>query len=390
MDSEKTKNKSVMTSEKSKLKHRYATYSAEPGHPNYYRNATSQKLIYKKNINGRLIKISTGSTKIKDAKKIAEEALIDMLSLNPKQEKRSRQGITNPLISEIWADMMEERRPSKDESTMKGYDVSWRIGIEPYWGKKTVLDVHHTNVTKFENWYLKENPKRVFFNTGKHLGMLFRHMHKTDLIGNVPTIRDLDVIIIKNTQKVAVGRVYTDDEYEAMIEHSVNARTRLCIEIYRRLGMRKNELLKSKRSKWDFQKRVATIWSFKNKKWREIPLPNDLAEKVERFLKTEPESEWLFCAKMNPKNHTSSQVFDKSWTRTKVKAKIRDALVENAARIHDLRHTFATETAVNGWPVMTACKILDMSSKEYEQTYVHISHENIRLSMAQLPSSGAK
>jgi integrase len=386
MDPEEKEDKGLVA----KPKHRYATYAAEPGHKNYYRNATSQKIIFKKNINGRVIKISTGTTKIKEARKIAEEALIDMLSSNPQKSKRERQGISNPLLSEIWEDLMNERRPSKDESTMKGYGVSWKYGIEPFWGNKTVLDVNHMNVTKFENWYLKTHPTRTFFNTGKHLRMLFRHMHKSDLITKNPTLRELDEIIIKNTQKEDVGRVYTDEEYIALLANAVTPRTRLCIQIYRRFGLRKNELLKSRRSKWDFEKNVATIWSFKNKKWREIPIPLDLAKDIQNFLKTEPQSEWLFCAATNPAKYTSSQVFDKAWTKTKVAAKIKDATVENAARVHDLRHTFATETAVNGWPVMTACKILDMSSKEYEDTYVHISHDNIRLSMAQLPSGGGK
>ena len=68
-----------------------------------------------------------------------------------------------------------------------------------------------------------------------------------------------------------------------------------------------------------------------------------------------------------------SQVFDKAWVSIK-----RSARIKGKARVHDIRHTFATKTARDKWPIPHATKILDMSADVYMATYVHITTDDIR------------
>ena len=350
--------------------------------PNYYVSG-SGLITFRKRINGRQFTISTGEESILKAKKVVDEKLINLLSANPNAEKRKRRGITNPLLSDLWSDLMAEKLPASEVSTGNGYTSSWKYGIEPFWGSKTVLDVNPTNVTKWENWYLKEHGERIFFNTRKHFVMLLRFLKKQGLIADVFEVRDLDEIIVKKTKKKKVGRVYDDDEIQALLKNAVNDRTKLGILIYRYMGPRKMEVLKSELSRWNTQKGIAEIWSYKNRKWREIPIPkvvmDALVPWIDKVKKTG--SKFLFPADKNPKTHCSSQVFDKAWAKTKQLAKIRSWSDENGARIHDLRHTFATQTKTDGWHPLVACKVLDMSLKEYERTYVHITTNEIELLM---------
>lgn len=55
----------------------------------------------------------------------------------------------------------------------------------------------------------------------------------------------------------------------------------------------------------------------------------------------------------------------------------REAKLRGRARIHDIRHTFATQTARDNWPTAVACTVLDMSAKEYMKTYVHINDKDM-------------
>lgn len=83
-------------------------------------------------------------------------------------------------------------------------------------------------------------------------------------------------------------------------------------------------------------------------------------------------SGYIFPQLSDTSKHIMGQYFDKDWIRTKREAKLR-----GRARIHDIRHTFATQTARDNWPTAVACTVLDMSAKEYMKTYVHINDKDM-------------
>lgn len=364
------------------MKKNYSTYVAMPRYPNFYQNPESKKIKFKKNFNGTPVIIFCKTTSIQAAKDHVDAELIKLFSSNPAQETRKRKGILNPSCGDAWLELMDEKQSHQiGDGTNETYKTSWKIGIGPFWETLTTKEVNHLTVTKYEHWYLKYHSERNFFNTRKHLGMLFNFMLKQGYIDKAPEIRDLDEMISKNTKKKEVGRVYTDEEIKLLLNHAFDSRTYFGILCYRYMGMRKNELLTAERVNWNFDKASARIWSSKNSKWREVPIPDIVVMAAATFLGTQKESRFLFHAPYDADKHLSSQVFDKSWTKTKVAAGIRDATVKDAARIHDLRHTFATQTATEGWPIMVACKVLDMSPEQYTKTYVHISKDDIELKM---------
>ncbi len=350
---------------------KHSDYKAIPGYPNYYKSGNGL-IIFRKRIRKKQVTIATGADSIREAQKIVEERMIDLLSSNPTADKRKRRGITNPMLKDLWVDMYKERAVVSEKSTLQNYDTSWKYGIEPFWGKLLVHDINHSQMTKFEEWYLKYRAGKSYFNVHKHLGMFFRHLKKNGYVSEVPPMKDLEEIIKKRHKKKKVGRVYTDQEINTLIENAVNARTKLGILIYRYMGCRKMEILASERIKWDLKKGVAEIWSFKNDKWRDIPIPAPVMGPLREWLTNSPKSKFLFPAPSDMSRHISSQVFDKDWTKTKKNSGLSNWDVENMARIHDLRHTFATHTANDNWPPMYACHVLDMSLVEYQRTYVHI------------------
>ena len=216
---------------------KFNTLEKIEGHPNYYSNEQSGKIYYRKRHHGQMVSIATGLTSIKAAKKFVEDRLIDIFSSNPKAEKRKKQGISNPLIKDLWSDLMDEKSAGSEKSTMDGYRSSWVYGLEPFWGNKTVQEINPTSITKWENWYLKTHPERVFFNTGKHFQMLLNFLKKQGLVHEAYGFRDLDEIIVKKTRRKKVGRVYTENEIKALLDNAVNERTRLGILIYRYSGL---------------------------------------------------------------------------------------------------------------------------------------------------------
>lgn len=362
------------------------------GHDGYYQNPVSLRIRYIKVHNGQTVRISTGKVKITEAKKVVEDHLITLFSSNPKKEKLLKSGVKNPLIPKVWDELMEEKSGTRDESTLRTYGISWRFGIEPYFGDKPVSVLSdQSEIQKYINWYSKKNSRRSFFNTGKHLRMLIKYAVRCGYINTGATVPDIEPMIRSKSMREDVGRVYTDQEYRACIDNSENLLVKTCIVIYRHMGLRKDELLKSKNKNWDLVNRTAKVWSFKNKKWREIYIPDEVLSALEAWHKERQESEFLFPAHTNPKKHIASQLYDKYWKKTKIAAGISGAEIENQARTHDWRHTFATQTARDGWPPIVACEVLDMSLEEYQKTYTHVTVADImKLMIKSFSARGAE
>lgn len=359
-----------------------SSYVKMKGHPGYFQNSVSLRIRYIKVHNGVTIRFATKKTMITDAKREVDRHLTEMFSLNPKKELHKKRGILSPSITTVWKELLDERGVTRHAHTMEGYDVSWRISIEPFWGKKTVADLNAPMMRNYEKWYLQEFPTRVFFNTHKHLSMLVRFCHLNGYIEKPVVVTELDLVIEARTQKEKVGRVYTEKEFQACIADAFSPMVKVGLLCYRYMGMRKNELLTAQRKHWDLKSGTAKLWSAKNGKWRTIVIPDVVRPTLQEWVRTLPASPYLFPAPKDASKCVSSQVFDDHWLKTKLSAQISGAEVANAARIHDWRHTFATQTAVDGWPPIVACYVLDMSLKEYQDTYTHVSIADIMSLMA--------
>lgn len=339
-----------------------------PVHQGFYVNEKTGIIYFRKSIKGRPVKISTGETQISKAKTFVDDYLLGLTSDNIAKSKREKRGVINPLLSDIWQDAINERLPSRTDTTAVRYGSVWRNDLEPFLKGKCASDMTPAFVIAFTNWFIKTHPKRAFFSAHKYLTMLINYMHREGYIQKKLTVPNIDKL--NKNKKEKHFRDYTDDEKRRMVEHAVNARMELALIAYQDTGMRKMELLSREWSDIDWDKRTIRVWSQKNKKWRHVPLTERLLHKLEETC-CDCESKFIFPS-FDGSRHIPSQLLDEDWKNTKKKADIK-----GRARIHDIRHTFATKTARDGWPIAVACEILDMSADVYMSTYVHITADDI-------------
>jgi integrase len=358
-----------------------------PKHSHFFADQTSGRIYYIKRISGSLIKISSKTTSISEAKKFVEEELVRRFSSNPKKDQRKKLGIKNPKISELWKELLEQKS-IRSKSTLTTYRISWEHGLAPFWGEKHVNEVTRDCVNLFERWYLQNHPKRNFFNTRKHLVMLFNYLKINGYIFEAPPISRLDSIINQNAKREKVGRVYSQEEIDALIQHS-QGRTRLAILMGCQMGMRKMEILTRQWKHVKFKERFLSVWSSKNRKWRDVPIPKTILDILKTLKSGANDEDFIFHMQSATNRNISGQQFDKEWVKVKELASISGWDKSGQARFHDLRHTFATMTARDNWPPMIATKVLDMSLEEYERTYTHVTKSDIYKFMAKsLNSSG--
>jgi integrase len=371
----------------------------------WYINPLSGRLVYRTTVRGRPTTIRTGiigklnpkTGKVDGITKAREivEAELEALRSDKTQAqiKRERKGVINPQLDELWQEMLVVKLPGKSPGTRKNYSKEWRHGISKFWTKLTAKDVTTENVARYKSWYIDTHPERLFDKTFDFLKMFFRFIVQRKYVQAMPDLtelNELDEIIKKNKRYKKAGRVYTADERKALLESwrtllggkmggttSVNkkmraARARLGVTMGLLCGMRVMEILSLKKSQVDFEKSILPVWSTKNHQWRDVPLVPAVIEAIKYQLEAtaHQESEWLFPMPSDPTRHVSSQVFEKVWYQVRSAAGI---VPQHAldARFHDLRKTFATLTAEQGWPWKVACEILDMSGEIYEKTYAN-------------------
>lgn len=342
-------------------------------HSGYYRHLKSDIIYFRKSIRGKLVEFSTGETGINKAKLYVEEKL---------SEKRitKKKGIAelkpNALIETMWDLFMEEKRnQGLSDQTLSVNGIQWRIVLSEFFKDKSVTDLNTKTFKLFESWYLKKHPERIYFNTKKTLKNLISFIQSQDYEIEDYDFRDLDLVIKSNKKHERVGRVYTQREVDRLLEFAKPS-TRMGVLLSFYTGMRKTEFLSLKLS--SIEKDKIKVWSFKNKKWRTIPMPKPLAGELAEYIKTYGGKVYLFESKNNKGEliPQHSQVFDKGWVEAKKKARISRGSESLRARIHDLRHTCATNMAQSGMPTAVACSILDMSLTIFEKTYVHVTEKS--------------
>lgn len=377
----------------------------------YYISPKSGKITYRRTHKGQTIRIATGVTgklnpKTGKVEGIAEARAIVELELEKRRTgktevaiKRERQGITNPRVEDIWNELCSIKFEGKEQGTKDNYDKAWRNGLQGFWGEKTCREIRTETIPAYKAWYLKEKPKRLFDKTYDFLKMLIRFMHARGYIPEMPDLtelNDLDEIIKKNKRYKKAGRVYTEAEQKGMLaawedflggrvegtssrqKRVLAARARLSVRLGLLCGLRAMEAMKLKRENIDLQRGVMNVWSLKNHKWREVPLVPEVTDAIKYQLEANAhlKSQWLFPMPSDPDRHLSSQLLEKTWYRVR---EIAGVIPKHKydARFHDLRKTFATMTAEQGWPWKVACEILDMTGDVYEKTYANrVSYES--------------
>lgn len=338
------------------------------GHKGFYVSEKSQVIYWRGRMRGRSLKISTGETQISKAKKFVEEYQLSLTEKNIEKAKREKRGIKNPSIASIWEEILKERLPQRTDTTAVRYDTAWRMDLEPFLKDKFVSDVSESFVKEFENWFLETRPKKVFATAHKYMSMLLNYLHREGYVQKKLKVTNLDKIN-KNKRKKPF-RVYSKEEQEALLKNAVNDRTALALLCYLDTGARKMEILSRKWSEFNVDKRILTIWSQKNKEWRDVPLTDRLFQALKQAYKKNIGEEYIFPNRSGA-GFIPSQLFDKDWAKTK-----KLAGVKGRARVHDIRHTFATKTSNDKWPIAVACDMLDMSADVYMDTYVHVTIED--------------
>jgi len=136
-------------------------------------------------------------------------------------------------------------------------------------------------------------------------------------------------------------------------------------------GMRLQEILKLKWEHVNVQQRYLTVVAAKNNENREIPLNREM---ISLLTSLERESEYVFP-------NDNGQPFGS--VKTAFNAAVRRSGIQRC-RFHDLRHTFASHSVMNGVDLTTVKELLGHKSLAMVLRYAHLSAEHKRRAVESL------
>lgn len=151
------------------------------------------------------------------------------------------------------------------------------------------------------------------------------------------------------------------------IEDSPNVQLKHIVALLLLTGARKRELLDAKWEDFDLERRNWRIPMSKSGKARHVPLSTAVLD----ILKSLPR--WDGCPYVvpNPQTHRPFKSVFHSWNTARKEAGLADV------RMHDLRHSMASNLVNSGRSIYEVSKILGHSQIKTSQRYAHLAHETL-------------
>lgn len=279
-----------------------------------------------------------------------------------------------PLLFKDFYDQMIEQKKAYETSpvTMERIDTLWRLSIAPFWKDIDPANINQQLVVKYMNWHKEHRPGIQIINAFKYVGNVFNVMVEA---GAMELSRKPDLELPKDEQKHHAkqkGRYITDEEFQRILSVT-SGWFKLYFLIIFSSGFRKMELGKmqvSRLSKIE-NRYVATLGTEDTKtgRARVVPFSDALTELVEEQLKAG--SPYLFPS-VDKSKHVRPHEIDSKWVKAKRLAKI-----EGKCRLHDTRHSCASNLAKDGINPIVVVTNLGMSLAMFQKTYLKLTPQDL-------------
>ena len=301
--------------------------------------------------------------KAKTAAKVIRSRVV--LGEDPAAEKRNKRAVLT--VDELF-----------DERYLpyaKGYKRSWRSDVSIYnshvkkrFGNCHLDQISQQEVYEFHHGMLANGYAKATCNRALVLmKFLYNLSRKWKIPGaEVNPCADVPYFQANNGRE----RFLTVDETKrlhAELEKSDNPQLKNIVALLLLTGARKRELLEALWLNIDMERRIWTVPLSKSGKARHIPL-SDTAIAVLNQL-----PRWDGCPYVvpNPKDRLPYTSFFRSWDTARKNAGLPDV------RVHDLRHSMASNLVNNGVSILEVSRILGHSQIKTTQRYSHLAQETL-------------
>lgn len=244
----------------------------------------------------------------------------------------------------------------------------YRLYIKKYFGNHELNNVKKLEIIKAHNEQislrkLKPGTANKFLI---FLSAIYTHAIELNVIENLISPTKGIKRFVENNNK---DRFITKEETQRLIKavnESMNENLKFIIPFLILTGARKSEVLKAKWKDIDMYNMMWTIPTSKSGKKRYIPISNELHKLILQIPKRK--NIYLF---VSPKTNLPQNDVYQAWNNARIKANLKDV------RMHDLRHSFASQLVNSGRSLYEVQILLGHSNIKMTQRYAHLSNESL-------------
>lgn len=287
-----------------------------------------------------------------------------VLGESPAEEKKLKRTI--PTIAEFYNDVYLPYLKSYRRNMQSDYSFH-QIHLLPRFGRKhldqlTRQDVIDAQQSMVEAGYAE--------GTANKFVVQIRYMYNIAKQRGVPGADSNPASGVKQYSVQGRERFLSQEEIERLskaVAKSACKQLPQIVALLLMLGCRKSELLNAKWEDVDLERRTWRIPLSKSGKARHVPLSSAAIELMQKLPR------WKGCPYLVPNPKTLLPLTDihEPWHTACRRAGLKNV------RIHDLRHTFASNLVNAGHSLFVVSRALGHSTTRMSERYAHLSDETL-------------
>ncbi len=288
-----------------------------------------------------------------------------VLGEDPSAEKRIKKMV--PTLEEFVRDsylpfIKTDKRSWQSDVTLLDNHVLPRFGA-------LYLDkITEQSINEFKHSMLSKDYKMGYVNRSL---VLIKYLFNLALKWNIPgctvnPAKDVKLFQANNERT----RFLTESETQkllAELDNSRNKQLKFIVPLLILIGCRKRELLDSRLKEFDLERRSWRVPMSKSGKARHVPLSLAAIEILNQLPR------WEGCPYVipNPETQLPYVQIQRAWDTARKAAGLPDV------RMHDLRHSMASNMVNSGRSIYEVAKVLGHSQLKTSQRYAHLSQETL-------------
>lgn len=287
-----------------------------------------------------------------------------VLGGNPAEEKKIKRSI--PKIEEVFCDTYLPHLQTTRRNFESDFSF-WKIHLLPKFGNRHLDELKQQDVIDAQQAMRKAG---YAAGTANKWIVQLRYMYNVAKKQGIPGAENNPAADIKQFRVEGRERFLSAEETERLriaVERSENTQLKYIVALLLMLGCRKNELLQATWDQFDLPGRTWKIPLTKSGKSRHVSLSMAAIAVLEKVPR------WEGCPYVVPNIHTRKPftgIYESFATAVR-RAKI------GHCRIHDLRHSFASNLVNAGQSLFVVSRALGHSTTQMSERYAHIANDTL-------------
>ncbi len=283
-----------------------------------------------------------------------------VLGESPSEERKTKRLI--PTLAEFATD--------RYMPFVKGYKKSWisdqsylKNHLLPKFGSRHLDEISQSSLIEFHHGM---RAKGYAAATANRMVILLAYMYAMAKRWKIPGAETNPGTGVKLFEAASRERFLTVDETQRLmlsLDQSESPQLKHIVSLLLLLGCRKSELLQARWDAFDLNRRNWRIPMSKSGKPRNVPLSSAALSVLAQL------PHWPACPYVvpNPATRQPYKSFFSSWDAARKRAGLPDV------RVHDIRHSFASNCVNSGRSIFETASLLGHSKIDMSARYSHLS-----------------